>query len=130
MSVQARVNHLFGGADAPVTVSPVAVGSNNLINIPAVGSWINLTASAVTTLGGTGTSPLVPVFAMPAFSRNRLLFLYNNGSQDIIFTNNDNTTTNGYMDLGGSNVTLGATDLLCVYVRADGSAVRVFNTNN
>ena len=130
MSVQARVNQLFGGSDAPITTSPVAVGSNNLINIPAVGSWINLTASASTTLGGTGTNPLVPVFAMPSFSRGRLLFLYNNGSQDIIFKNNDNTTTNGYMDLGGSDVTLGTTDLLCVYVRADGSAVRVFNTNN
>ena len=128
MSVQARVNSLFGGIDAPVSTSPVAIGSNNIINIPPIASWINLTASASTTLGGTGTG--VPVFAMPSFSRNRLLFLYNNGSQNIIFTNNDNTTTNGYMDLGGSNVTLGPTDLLCVYVRADGSAIRVFSTDN
>lgn len=123
MSVQARVNHLFGGADAPVTVSPVAVGNNNLINIPAVGSWINLTASAVTTLGANGV-----VFNMPSFSRGRLLFLYNNGSNAITFTNTDNTTTAGYMDLGGSNRALDNSDILCVFVRPDGSAIRVFST--
>lgn len=125
MSVQARVNNLFGGVDAPVTASPVAVSGNNLINIPAISSWINLTASASTTLGASGV-----IFNMPTFSRNRLLFLYNNGSQNIIFTNTNNTTTNGYMDLGGADVTLGPTDLLCVYVRVDGSAIRVFNTDN
>jgi hypothetical protein len=39
------------------------------------------------------------------------------------------TTTIGPMDLGG-NVVLGPTDVLAVYVRADGSAVRVFSTDN
>lgn len=123
MSVQARVNQLFGANDLTVTVSPYTVGTNNQIDIPAIGSWINLTASAVTTLGATG-----PVFTMPSFSRGRLLFFYNNGSNAITFTNTNDTTTAGYMDLGGSNRALDNSDVLCVYVRNDGSAIRVFST--
>lgn len=130
MSVQARVNQLLGANDLTVTVSPYVSGSNNQIDIPAIGSWINVSATASTTLGGTGTSPLVPVFTMPSWSRGRMLWFYNSGSQNVVFKNNDNTSTSGYMDLGGSDVTLGPTDVLCVYVRNDGSAIRVFSTDN
>lgn len=125
MSVQARVNQLLGANDLTVTVSPYTSGSNNQIDIPAIGSWINLTATASTTLGASGV-----VFTMPSWSRGRMLWFYNSGSQNIIFTNTDSTTTAGYTDLGGSNITLGPTDVLCVYVRNDGAAIRVFNTDN
>lgn len=121
MSVQARVNSLLGGVDAPTSVTATSGGT---LAIPAVATWINVTAASALTVGGAST----PVFSMPAFSRNRLLFFYNNGSNAITFTNTDNTTSAGYMDLGGSNRQLDNSDVLCVYVRADGSAIRVFST--
>lgn len=128
MSVQARVNQLLGGNDTNPTVSPYLSGSNYQIDIPGIGSWINVTTTTSTTLGGTGTTN--PVFTMPSWARGRMLWFYNSGSNDAIFKNNDGTTTPGYMDLGGSDITVGPTDVLCVYVRQDGSAIRVFNTNN
>ncbi len=48
----------------------------------------------------------------------------------VVFTNTDDTTTSGQMDLGGSNVTLGASDILALKQRGDGSWVRLWNTNN
>lgn len=123
MSVQARVNQLFGANDLTVTVSPYTSSGNSQIDIPAIGSWINLSASAVTTLGASGV-----VFTMPSYSRGRLLFFYNSGSNAITFTNTNDTTTAGYMDLGGSHRQLDNSDILCVYVRSDGSAIRVFST--
>jgi len=128
MSVQGRVNQLLGGNDAAVTISPYTVGSNNQIDIPGIGSWINITATALTTLGGVGTTN--PVFNMPSWARGRMLWFNNTGSQNVIFTNTDNTTTAGYMDLGGSNRTLGPSDVMCVYVRQDGSAILNYLTDN
>ena len=59
-----------------------------------------------------------------------MLWFYNSGAQNVVFTNTDSTTTSGYMDLGGANITLQPTGVLCVYVRNDGAAIRVFNTTN
>jgi len=124
MSVQARVNNLFGGTDNSVTVTAT---SNGTLEIPPIATWINVTSASAVTVGNTTT---VPVFSMPSFSRGRLLFFYNSnpsGGSIITFTSNNNTTSPGYMDLG-ANRALDPTDLLCVYVRPDGTAVRVFST--
>lgn len=47
-----------------------------------------------------------------------------------VFTNTDDTTTPGQMDLGGSNITLSASDVLALKLRSDGSWVRLWSTNN
>jgi len=128
MSVQARVNNLFGGSDAPVSVTATSAGT---LTIPATATWINVTAASSVKVGGASTA----VFSMPSFSRGRMLIFYNNGTTNIVtFHSTDtsamgSTTTIGFMDLGG-DVALEPTDVLAVYVRPDGSAVRVFNTNN
>lgn len=126
MSVQARVNNLFGGADIIPTLTATSAGT---LTIPAGATFINITAASVLTVG----SATVAAFSLPAASRNRLLFFYNSGNNAITFKNIDtpsmtSTTTVGFMDLGGSDRVLDNTDIICVYVRADGSAIRVFST--
>lgn len=125
MPVQGRVNNIFGGGDS-FTITATAAGT---ITIPENATWINLTAASSVTLG----SASVPVFSLPSYARGRIVVFYNSGSNAITLTNTDtssmtSTTTIGFMDLGGSNRQLDATDLLCAYVRDDGSAVRVFST--
>jgi len=128
MSVQARINELFGGAGSPTVVT--VTSASQIIAIPDVGSWVQLSN---TTAGSITIGASNAVFSSSVSSRNRLIFLYNpysTSGQSVVITNTDNTTTSGYCDLGGSNITLGLTDVLCLYIRSDGSAVRVFNTDN
>jgi hypothetical protein len=128
MSVQARINELFGGGGTPTVVN--VTSATQVLGIPDVGSWIQLSN---TTAGSITIGASNAVFSSSVSSRNRLIFLYNQYStsgQSVVITNTDNTTTSGYCDLGGNNITLGLTDVLCLYIRSDGSAVRVFNTDN
>lgn len=125
MPVQGRVNNIFGGGDS-FTITVTSAGT---ITIPENATWINITAASVLTVGST----TVPAFSLPASSRGRIITFYNIGSNAITFKNIDtgsmtSTTTIGFMDLGGSDRALDNTDLICVYVRDDGSAIRVFST--
>jgi len=125
MPVQGRVNNIFGGGDS-FTITATSAGT---VTIPENATWINLTAASGVTLG----SASVPVFSLPSWARGRVIVFYNSGSQIITLTNTDtssmaSTTTNGFIDLGGSNRAMDPTDLVCVYVRDDGSAIRVFST--
>jgi len=125
MPVQGRVNNLFGGTDT-FTITATSAGT---ITIPENAAWINLTAATALTVGST----TIPAFSMPASSRGRMLFFYNTGTNAITFKNIDtpsmtSTTTVGFLDLGGSDRQLDNTDILCVFVRDDGSAIRVFST--
>lgn len=121
MSVQARVNEMFGGGGGSPTSVTVSSASQ-IIAIPDTGAWIELSN---TTAGSITIGASNAVFSIPSWSRNRTLWLYGSGTQDIVLTNTNGTTTAGYCDLGGSNITLGPTDVLCLRVRADGSLIRV-----
>ena len=126
--VQARVNELLGGAPSIQSIS--ITSATQVIGIPDGSSWIELsnTTAGSITLGASNA-----IFSCSPSSRHRIVFLYNAYSasgQNVVLTNTDNTTTAGYCDLGGSNVTLAPTSVICLRIRGDGSAVRVFNTTN
>lgn len=126
--VQARVNELLGGAPNIQTIS--ITSATQVIAIPDGSSWLELsnTTAGSITLGASNA-----IFSCSPSSRHRIVFLYNPYSasgQDVVLTTTANTTTAGYCDLGASNVTLGTTDVLCLRIRGDGSAVRVFSTDN
>lgn len=126
MSVQARVNNLLGGLSNQITVTCASTGQT--IAIPDNAAWITLNPTAATTFG-TGTT--IPVFSVPSFARNRLVYFHNpSSSYDVTFINRNDTTAAGYADLGGSDRVLSQNDILCLYIKADGAAVMVSLTNN
>jgi hypothetical protein len=120
MSVQARVNSLFGGSEVTPSIAATASGT---IAIPPFATFINLTNST----GGSVTLSST-IFSMPSFSRGRVLIFQNNSAQNIVFPNTA-TPAVGQM-VSGANVTLGQNDILAVFIRQDGSAVRLWSTDN
>ena len=126
MSVQARVNNLLGGLSNQITVTCASTGQT--IAIPDNASWITLNPTAATTFG-TGTT--IPVFSIPSFARNRLVYFHNpSSSYDVTFVNRNDTTAAGYADLGGSDRVVSRNDILCLYIKSDGAAVMVSFTDN
>lgn len=119
MSVQARVNNLFGGSDAATALT--VTGTTAPLNVPATASWIRLTGAS---------TPIVSTLTCPSFSRLRLVIFENTASTSIVFTNNAGTTTANQMDLGTGDITLGQDDILALFCRPNGVWIRVFDTNN
>lgn len=111
-----RIKDLFG---APGQRSGTTVAAATSVYVPDDMAWVPLTGSA------TITELLADVS-----SRRRIVFFIQSDSGSTVFTNTDGATTAGTMDLGGSDITLGQTDVLCLRLHIDGTWVRVFNTNN
>lgn len=102
-----------------------------------LGAFSNTLAAAATVnvpdgedlfyLSGTDT---ITALTASAATRGRIVTFIQGASGSTTFTNTDSTTTVNLMDLGGSDVVLGATDVLCLYLTSTGSWLRLFNTNN
>lgn len=112
----ARIKDLFGsnGSSGAVTVAAATT-----VYVPDWMGWVPMTGTATITTLNADIS-----------GRRRLVYFYQSDSGATTFTNTDGTTTAGKMDLGGSNVVLGQTDVLCLRLHSDGSWVRVFSTDN
>ena len=107
-----RVNSFFGltGDTIPTIASAATlVIPDNVTNMYVSGS------TTVTLLSST-------------FLPGRVIVIYGTGG--VVLTNTDDTTTLGQMDLGGSNLTLAASDIAALMQRNDGSWVRLFSTDN
>src|SRR5688572_5590348 len=67
-------------------------------------------------------------------TRNRKVTLYCEPEPSttgyVTFTNTSNAAVPGEMDLGGSDVTLDPSDVLVLLLRADGTWLRLRNTDN
>lgn len=61
-------------------------------------------------------------------TRGRIVYFISTGT--VVFTNTNGASTAGTMDLGGANITLSDTDVLCLYLRSNGAWVRLFSTDN
>lgn len=78
----------------------------------------------------TGTATVTSLNGSSRIEAGRTVFFYQSDSGTTTFTNTDDTTTKGQMDLGGGSVAVANSDVLCVSQRPDGSWIRLFNTNN
>ena len=76
----------------------------------------------------TGTATVTSLEAMEILPGRLVTFIQDSGT--TTFTNTNDTTTSGQMDLGGSNVALAASDVLQLVQRSGGYWQRVFSTNN
>lgn len=102
------------------------------------GDFERNTVAAATTLGVpddtnliylTGTATVTSLTASKS-TRNRIVYFIQNDSGATTFTNTDGATVEGTMDLGGSNVTLGQDDVLCLILRSNGTWLAMFTKNN
>lgn len=76
---------------------------------------------------GSATITSLPV---PAANVGTIVRFRGGASAGVVFTNTDGATTPGQMDLGGSNITLGAGDYLELELIANGTWLRIYSTNN
>lgn len=114
MAMWSRLKSIMGGDRTDYSIAAATT-----VNVPDSTNFVSLTGTAtITTLNGDLTT------------RNRLVHFYQSDSGATTFTNTDSTTTAGQMDLGGSNITLGQTDFLTLWLRDDGVWVRVSTSNN
>jgi len=114
MSFWSRAKSTLGGDRERNTLTAAAT-----LAVPDDTNYVALTGTASVTSLTAGSQ-----------TRNRLVYFYQSDSGSTTFTNTDGASTAGTMDLGGSNVVLGQTDVLAVFLREDGTWVRIFNTNN
>lgn len=116
MSWFPRAKDIFGGGTPARTVAAAAT-----LNVPDNAGYVYL----------TGTDTVTSLVATPSSRGRMVIFQQATGDAGTTtFTNTDNTTTANLMDLGGSNRALAATDVLALYLRQDGSWVRLYNTDN
>ena len=104
----ARAKHWFGGGSQPPTIASAAT-----VYVPDNAGSVIL----------TGAETITALNAAISTRGSRMLYLYSKDG-NVVLTNTDGTTTAGQMDLGGSNITLGATDMIILYLRVDGVWVR------
>lgn len=77
----------------------------------------------------SGSATITSLQAALATRGRRVTFIGASGAA-VVFTNSDDTTTANQMDLGGSDITLGANDVLELKLMAGGYWIRLYNTNN
>lgn len=80
----------------------------------------------------TGTATVTSLTA-GNYTRGRMVWFYQSDSGTTTFTNSPGTTTVGQMDLGAldaGNSVVGPTDWLCLYLRTDGTWIRVMPVTN
>ena len=92
----------------------------------AAALYVNNNVTSVYISGDTAVTSIATTFIQPG---RRLTFI-GAASASVLFTNTNDTTTKGQMDLGGSDRTLGDNDVLTIEQRNDGSWVMILTTNN
>ncbi len=126
MSMWSRVKSWAGGGRLYEYTINVADGGTGTMYLPD-------DSNVFTLVGPEGSVGISKIFASGA-TRNRKVYLYQKYDASItpetVFTNTDGASVEGEMDLGGSDVTLGATDVLALLLRPDGTWVRIFTTDN
>lgn len=114
MSMSSRLKSMAGGDTLGFTVAAATATT-----MPDSSNVIYLTGTAtITSLNASNST------------RNRICWFYQSDAGTTTFTNTNNTTTAGQMDLGGTNIAVGPTDVLVMLLRTDGSWVRLYNSDN
>lgn len=119
MAIPARLKGIVGG-NSIIYAKTIAAAAT--LNVPDDLSVIPLTGTATVTSLVAGS-----------YTRGRMVWFYQYDTGATTFTNSPGTTTAGQMDLGAldpGNTVLGASDWLCLYLKPDGTWLRVFGTNN
>ncbi len=112
---EARVKNMFGG-DADGVNSVTSAAS---VSVPD--------GTSVLYVGGS--TKIDFLYCNPS-TRGRLLILVGDTSGTASLDNVDGTTTDGQMDLGGSDVNVADSDVVVLLSRMDGTWVRVLSTDN
>lgn len=106
----------FFGAEAPVELTATAT---TVLNDRYSVFILDGATVTITSLVGNSILP-----------GRRVTFLGKTGASAITFTNTNGASAEGTMDLGGSNVTFAADDVLELIQKSDGSWRRVVSTDN
>lgn len=113
----AKVNTFVGSNHAAI---PTVASATTTVIDRSSSVWF-ITGSATITSLLTGDGVVTP---------GDYVEFWGGASAAAVFTNTNDTTTNGQMDLGGSDITLGERDVLILRRYAGGFWVRVTSTNN
>ena len=119
MSIWSRMKSVFGGSDNFLSKT---VAAATTLAVPD--------DMAVVPLTGTAT---VTSLTAPQHTRGRMVWLWQSDTGTTTLTNSPGTTTAGQMDLGGldtSNAVLGPTDWIQLYLKSDGTWIRVMPVTN
>lgn len=107
MAFWSGVKQMFGGAQRGIET----LASAATVNVPEEGSVFYM----------SGTTAITSLIC-PKTMRGRLVTFIGTSAVGNVFTNTDGTTTEGQMELGGSDLTLGPTSVLQLYCKlSDGS---------
>lgn len=109
---------VLGDMKAP-NKPPVTVASAATLNLPAGGKFSVTGSTTVTSLGPTHSSLV-----------GRRITLIGGASASVPFTNTDNASTAGQMELGGNDITLGQDDFLILELTSSLTWRRVSSTDN
>lgn len=126
MSMWSRIRSYAGGSRKSTDLTvPGSQNDTIELNLPDTGNLFSL-------VGPEGIT--VSKLHAGNTTRNRKVYLYqkydSSASPATTFTNTDGAAVAGEMDLGGSDITLDATDVLVLLLRTDGTWVRLRNTDN
>lgn len=78
----------------------------------------------------SGTATITSISLPGDVQPGRCLIFYGAASVAATFTNTNDTTTAGQMDLGGANIVLNQQDVLVLMQKSNGTFIRVFSTDN
>lgn len=111
-------------------VSGIVLHGNGITTLASAASW-QLPGEVVGSFEITG-SATVTSLTLPSgiVQGGRIVVFYGGESAAVVFTNTNDTTTAGQMDLGGANITISDQDVLVLMMKNNGTWIRVFNTNN
>lgn len=106
-------------ARSTATTTLQTVASAATLAVPDAGNtWLVSGSTTVTSLSAGGR-----------LAGSRITFI-GATSASVAFTNTNDPTTAGQMDLGGSNITLADQDILTLVLMNNGTWNRIANTNN
>lgn len=104
-------------------------GRGSPINTIAASSTITLTDDSDIWIV-TGTATVTSLLTAGGIFPGRTVRLISNDATGATFTNTNDPTTDGQMDLGGSDITLAKNDVLTLVRLDSGAWLRVSYTNN
>lgn len=78
----------------------------------------------------SGSDTITSLLGAGGVLPGRIVTFIGAASAAVVFTNTNDPTTSGQMDLGGSNVTLGAQDVLTLVRLDNGTWLRVSASDN
>ena len=119
MPIWPRLKSMVGGDG---TITPKTVAAATTLRVPDDLAVVRL----------TGTATVTSLTAAPQ-TRGRLVWFVQSDSGTTTLTNSPGTTTVGQMDLGGldpANTELGPSDWILLYLKSDGTWVRVMAATN